>query len=47
LKVKVKPEAILPLHEKNGELTALLLFDGPDEGMPTQVAIPLPRPVRR
>jgi hypothetical protein len=31
----VKPEATLPLDEKNEKLTALLFFDGPDEGMPT------------
>jgi hypothetical protein len=38
---KVKPEAILPLEEKNGVFRALILFDGPDEGRPTPVAVDL------
>jgi Protein of unknown function (DUF3616) len=36
---KVKPEALLPLDEKNGKLRALLLFDGPEEGEPRPIEI--------
>jgi len=38
---EVKPEAIMPLGEKNGKLSALILFDGPEEGLPTPVTIDL------
>jgi hypothetical protein len=38
---KVKPETILPLEEKVGKFRALILFDGPDEGRPTSVAVDL------
>jgi len=38
---KVKPEALLPLDEKNGTLRALLFFDGPKEGSPTPIEIDL------
>jgi hypothetical protein len=38
---KVKPEAILPLEETVGKFRALILFDGPDEGRPTPVAVEL------
>ena len=37
----VKPEALLPLDEKDGTLRALLLFDGPEEGAPRPVKIRL------
>jgi hypothetical protein len=36
---EVKPEAITPLDENSGELRALILFDGPDEGKPRPVTI--------
>jgi hypothetical protein len=39
---KVKPEALLPLDEKNRKLRALLLFDGPEEGEPRTIEIRLP-----
>jgi hypothetical protein len=39
--VQVKPEAIVPLEEKEREFRALVLFDGPDEGMPTPVPVDL------
>lgn len=35
-----KPEAILPLELANGELSVLILFDGPDEGAPRAFAFP-------
>jgi len=38
---KAKPEALLPLDQKGGTLRALLMFDGPKEGLPTPVEIPL------
>mgnify|MGYP001406410867 CR=1 FL=1 len=36
-----KPEALLPLEKKDDRLRGLLLFDGPEEGMPTPVEIDL------
>lgn len=39
--IKVKPEALLPLDEKDGTLRALILFDGPMNGAGRTVAIPL------
>jgi hypothetical protein len=38
---KVKPEALLPLEQKNRKLRALVLFDGPEEGAPRPVIIDL------
>jgi hypothetical protein len=38
---KAKPEALLPLDEKNGKLRALLLFDGPEKGKPTPIEVRL------
>lgn len=35
-----KPEAILPLELANGELSVLIVFDGPDEGAPRAFAFP-------
>ena len=37
----VKPEALLPLEEKDGKLHALLFFDGPVEGEPRPVEFKL------
>ena len=37
----VKPEALLPLDEKDGKLRALLFFDGPEEGEPRPVEFKL------
>ena len=37
----IKPEALLPLDEKDGELRMLVLFDGPKEGAPTPVRVRL------
>ena len=37
--VKSKPEAIMPLKLNSGKLSALLLFDGPLNGMPTVAEI--------
>ena len=37
----VKPEALLPLEEKDGKLRALLFFDGPEEGEPRPVEFKL------
>lgn len=39
---KDKPEAILPLESHDGVLRALLFFDGPKDGHPTEVDITLP-----
>lgn len=39
--VAVKPEALLPLSRAGNMLRALVLFDGPDEGAPRVVQIPL------
>jgi hypothetical protein len=36
-----KPEALLPIARDADTLRALLLFDGPKEGAPTPVAVPL------
>ncbi len=38
---KVKPEALLPLDRTAEGLRALVLFDGPKEGAPRTIAIPL------
>ncbi|MER8817756.1 DUF3616 domain-containing protein [Mesorhizobium sp. M0142] len=38
---ETKPEALLPLGESDGILRALLLFDGPEEGLPTPIEIKL------
>lgn len=38
---KVKPEALLPLERTQDRLRALVLFDGPKEGAPRTVEIPL------
>lgn len=38
---KVKPEALLPLDRTGERLRALVLFDGPKEGAPRVVEIPL------
>jgi hypothetical protein len=38
---KTRPEALVVLEEEAGTAHALLLFDGPKEGMPTPVDIPL------
>lgn len=35
----VKPEALLPLDQKDGRLRVLLLFDGPKEGAPRTVTL--------
>jgi hypothetical protein len=42
--VKVKPEAIVPLALDAGKLRALLLFDGPLDGQPTEVELTFPPP---
>lgn len=38
---KVKPEALLPLDQTGERLRALVLFDGPKEGAPRTIEIPL------
>jgi hypothetical protein len=37
-----KPEALLPLDQKDGKLRVLLFFDGPDEGAPRPVEVDHP-----
>ncbi|MFD0938877.1 DUF3616 domain-containing protein [Methylobacterium trifolii] len=38
---KVKPEALVPLDRRDDGVRALVFFDGPDEGAPRPVEVPL------
>lgn len=41
--VKAKPEALLPLEAKDGQMSALLLFDGVKQGGPKEVRFAYPK----